>query len=196
MHLKSGMHVTCFYKQVFLLGCLGSTATLTMGVASKLSGMNGGQEGKLHRVADFSTKSWRPPIPARRKKIPGVNTTWDTEFMSEKQQQRRRGHITGERGLDTSSALLFHILGSETIRRGQDFAAHSWQVDVKEWGTGMPHRWTSSLVEGGRTRGFWHTAWEGGLEGSLYLTKECGTPPLTTPPECIQNSPPHYKTQP
>lgn len=46
-----------------LLGCLGSTATRTIGVASKLRGVNGGQAGDVDSVADFSTKSCRPPIP-------------------------------------------------------------------------------------------------------------------------------------
>lgn len=38
---------------VDILGCLGSMATRTMGVASKLSGVNGGQAGEVDRVADF-----------------------------------------------------------------------------------------------------------------------------------------------
>lgn len=46
-----------------LLGCFGSTATRTIGVASKLRGVNGGQAGDVDSVADFSTKSCRPPIP-------------------------------------------------------------------------------------------------------------------------------------
>lgn len=49
-----------------LLGCLGSTATRTIGVASKLRGVNGGQAGDVDSVADFSTKSCRPPIPNRK----------------------------------------------------------------------------------------------------------------------------------
>lgn len=48
-----------------LLGCLGSTATRTIGVASKLRGVNGGQAGDVDSVADLSTKSCRPPIPNR-----------------------------------------------------------------------------------------------------------------------------------
>lgn len=48
-----------------LLGCLGSMATRTMGVASKLSGVKGEQAGVEDRVADFRTCSSRPPIPER-----------------------------------------------------------------------------------------------------------------------------------
>jgi len=51
-----------------LLGCFGSTATRTIGVASKLRGVNGGQAGDVESVADFSTKSCRPPIPNRNLK--------------------------------------------------------------------------------------------------------------------------------
>lgn len=38
-----------------LLGCLGSMATRTMGVASKLSGVKGEQAGVDDSVADFKT---------------------------------------------------------------------------------------------------------------------------------------------
>lgn len=48
-----------------LLGCLGSTATRTMGEASKLSGVKGGQAGEVDKVADFKTLSSRPPIPGK-----------------------------------------------------------------------------------------------------------------------------------
>lgn len=41
----------CSFKDI--LGCLGSMATRTMGVASKLSGVKGGQAGEVDRVADF-----------------------------------------------------------------------------------------------------------------------------------------------
>lgn len=68
-------------KQSVLLGCLGSTATLTMGAASKLSGMNGGQQGMLQRVADFSTKSWRPPIPAGAKSQGSVKADEATQEL-------------------------------------------------------------------------------------------------------------------
>ena len=51
-----------------LLGCLGSMATRTMGVASKLRGVKGGQAGEVEMVADLSTKSSRPPIPEREQK--------------------------------------------------------------------------------------------------------------------------------
>lgn len=50
-----------------LLGCWGSMATRTMGVASKLSGVKGGQAGLVDRVADFKTHSSRPPIPDRKR---------------------------------------------------------------------------------------------------------------------------------
>lgn len=40
-------------------------ATLTMGVASKLSGVKGGQAGEVDSVADFKTNSSSPPIPER-----------------------------------------------------------------------------------------------------------------------------------
>ncbi|KAF3833348.1 hypothetical protein F7725_027013 [Dissostichus mawsoni] len=49
-----------------LLGCLGSMATRTMGMASMLRGMKGGQAGEVDRVADFKTHSSRPPIPEER----------------------------------------------------------------------------------------------------------------------------------
>lgn len=48
-----------------LLGCFGSIATRTIGVASKFSGVNGGQAGDDDSVADLSTKSCNPPIPER-----------------------------------------------------------------------------------------------------------------------------------
>lgn len=47
----------------YLLGCLGSMATRTIGVASKLRGVKGQQAGEVERVADFKTFSSRPPIP-------------------------------------------------------------------------------------------------------------------------------------
>lgn len=50
-----------------LLGCLGSIAIRTMGVASKLSGMKGEQAGVVDKVADFKTESSRPPIPDDRR---------------------------------------------------------------------------------------------------------------------------------
>jgi len=37
-----------------------------MGVASKLSGVKGGQAGEIDRVADFKTHSSSPPIPKTR----------------------------------------------------------------------------------------------------------------------------------
>lgn len=40
-------------------------ATRTMGVASKLSGVKGGQAGAVDSVADFKTNSSSPPIPER-----------------------------------------------------------------------------------------------------------------------------------
>lgn len=52
-----------------LLGCFGSTATRTIGVASKLRGVNGGQAGDEDSVADFSTNSCSPPIPKRHRGI-------------------------------------------------------------------------------------------------------------------------------
>lgn len=57
-----------------LLGCLGSMATRTMGVASKLSGVKGGQAGDVDRVADFKMYSSRPPIPDGRGKDRDINT--------------------------------------------------------------------------------------------------------------------------
>lgn len=56
-----------------LLGCLGSMATRTMGVASKLSGVKGEQAGEVDRVADFKTHSSRPPIPDRRGQGKDIN---------------------------------------------------------------------------------------------------------------------------
>lgn len=38
-------------------------ATRTIGVASKLSGVNGQQAGEVERAADFRTHPSRPPIP-------------------------------------------------------------------------------------------------------------------------------------
>lgn len=57
-----------------LLGCLGSTATRTMGVASKCRAVKGGQAGDVERVADFKMHSSRPPIP-RRYKDKSINKT-------------------------------------------------------------------------------------------------------------------------
>lgn len=54
---KCNEHHMNIKNKVILLGCFGSIATLTIGVASKLRGMNGGQDGEVHSVADFSTKS-------------------------------------------------------------------------------------------------------------------------------------------
>lgn len=51
-----------------LLGCLGSIATRTMGVASKLSGVKGEQAGEVDKVADFKMHFSRPPIPDKRGK--------------------------------------------------------------------------------------------------------------------------------
>lgn len=49
-------------------------ATRTMGVASKLSGVKGGQAGDVDRVADFKMYSSRPPIPDRRGEDRDINT--------------------------------------------------------------------------------------------------------------------------
>lgn len=49
-----------------VLGCLGSIATLTMGVASKLIGVKGGQAGDVEMVADLRMNSSMPPIPAEK----------------------------------------------------------------------------------------------------------------------------------
>ena len=64
---RAFVHALRRVLQGHLLGCLGSMATRTMGVASKLSGMKGGQAGEVEMVADFSTKSSRPPIPAKER---------------------------------------------------------------------------------------------------------------------------------
>ena len=45
------------------LGCVGSTATRTMGKASRFRGKNGGQTAVEESVADFNTCSSKPPIP-------------------------------------------------------------------------------------------------------------------------------------
>lgn len=69
-----------------LLGCFGSTATRTIGVASKLRGVNGGQAGDVDSVADFSTKSCRPPIPNRywrKKKRQNKKKTKITVILNE-----------------------------------------------------------------------------------------------------------------
>lgn len=42
-------------------------ATRTMGVASMLMGVKGGHAGETDSVADFRTKSSRPPIPEERR---------------------------------------------------------------------------------------------------------------------------------
>lgn len=63
-----GECVLCLYVAAFphqhVLGCLGSIATLTMGVASKLIGVKGGQAGDVEMVADLRMNSSMPPIPA------------------------------------------------------------------------------------------------------------------------------------
>lgn len=64
-----------------LLGCFGSTATRTIGVASKLRGVNGGQAGDVDSVADFSTKSCRPPIPNRNWKKKSKTTKKSFTFI-------------------------------------------------------------------------------------------------------------------
>jgi len=57
------LNVAAFAHQ-HVLGCLGSIATLTMGVASKLIGVKGGQAGDVEMVADLRMNSSMPPIPA------------------------------------------------------------------------------------------------------------------------------------
>lgn len=59
-HILVCAWVSCKY----ILGCLGSIATLTMGVASKLSGVKGGHAAEVEMVADFRINSSIPPIPA------------------------------------------------------------------------------------------------------------------------------------
>lgn len=62
----------CFQTTIhfisYLLGCFGSTATRTIGVASKLRGMNGGHAGDVDNVADLRTNSSKPPMPNKMTK--------------------------------------------------------------------------------------------------------------------------------
>lgn len=57
-------------------------ATRTMGVASKLSGVNGGQAGAVDSVADFKTYSSSPPIPERGQRNMFRVRVWKTSDVS------------------------------------------------------------------------------------------------------------------